>query len=237
MARSYYDVNAVQDYIRAAALRRGMDPVIALRVAKSEGLAPGTWQSNYRKNGRRETSYGPYQLLVGGGLGDQFKAQTGFDPTDPGTVYAQVDFALDHAKNNGWGSWYGARNVGIGNWDGIGGTAPAGGSPPPVPPQPKLQPTDMPPPSLAGIGSPNTPMAQPQQMITDAPFPPAPAAPPQGAVDNSKLAGISGLLSMMSKEREQQPLQIQQPEVHRPQFNGLPQVLSLLAPKQRRWSV
>src|SRR5690242_15775458 len=77
MARSYYDLQAVQDYLLAGAQRRGMDPRIALRVAKSEGLAPGTWQSNVVKNGRRERSYGPFQLYVDGGLGNQFKAQTG----------------------------------------------------------------------------------------------------------------------------------------------------------------
>lgn len=118
-----------------------------------------------------------------------------------------------------------------------GGTAPQVPPQPQPQPQPQLQPTDRPPSLLAGIGSPNTPVAQPpQQMIADAPFPPAPAAPPQGAVDTTKLAGISGLLSMLSNDREQQPMQIPQPEVHRPQYAGIPQPLSLLAPK-RRWAV
>jgi len=239
VARSYYDLADVERHAREAAVRRGMDPDTVVKVMRSEGLAPGVWQSNVVKDGRRETSYGPFQLLVGGGLGDQFKAQTGLDPRDPSSVYAQVDFALDQAKSGGWSPWYGAAKVGVGKWDGIGGAAPAGSAPPPPPPQPQLQPNDYPPGLLSGIGSPNAPTArpQPQQMIADAPFPPAPDAPPQGAVDNSKLAGIAGLLSMVSKSREQQPAaQIPQPQITRPQYNGIPQMLSLLAP-QRRWNV
>jgi hypothetical protein len=73
------------------------------------------------KNGQREPSYGPFQLYMGGGLGNNFLEQTGLDPRDPTTWKKQVDFALGHAKNNGWGSWYGARNAGIGDFQGIGG--------------------------------------------------------------------------------------------------------------------
>ena len=142
-----YDVSAVEQYIRSAAVKRGIDPDIAVRVARSEGLGPGVWQSNYHKNGKRETSYGPYQLLVGGGLGDKFTRKYGKSPSDPSTVYQQVDFALDEAAAGGWSPWYGAAKVGVGNWDGLRG-AKAGSS---------LKPSDMPPMSLSGIGSPNTP--------------------------------------------------------------------------------
>src|SRR3990167_10522328 len=113
----------VESYIRRAATARGIDPDVAVRVARSEGLngnpAEG-WQSHIVKNGVREPSYGPFQLFMGGGLGNMFQKATGLDPRDPDTVYAQIDFALSHAAQNGWGAWYGARKVGIANRQGIG---------------------------------------------------------------------------------------------------------------------
>jgi hypothetical protein len=121
--------NDIEQYIQQAAQRRGIDPSIAVKVAKSEGLAPGVWQSNVVKNGRRETSYGPFQLLVGGGLGDKFKQTTGLDPSDPTSAYQQVDFALDEAAQGGWGPWYGAAKVGVGRWDGLKGAKPLGVTP------------------------------------------------------------------------------------------------------------
>lgn len=119
----------IEAYIRHAAGLRGIDPDTAVKVAKSEGgLKEAALQSYAKKNGVREPSYGPFQLLVGGagtgfptGLGNKFIAQTGLDPSDPANVQAAIDFALDHAKGNGWGAWYGAKNSGIGNWAGIGG--------------------------------------------------------------------------------------------------------------------
>jgi len=111
-------------YIAAKATELGIDPSVAVAVANSEGLnanpADG-WQSGVVKNGQREPSYGPFQLYMGGGLGNNFLKQTGLDPRDPTTWKKQVDFALGHAKTNGWGSWYGARNSGIGDFQGIGG--------------------------------------------------------------------------------------------------------------------
>ena len=73
----------------------------------------------------REPSYGPFQLLVGKGtggkmgMGDDFISKTGLDPRDPSTWRQQVDFALDHAKQKGWGAWYGAARVGIGDRQGL----------------------------------------------------------------------------------------------------------------------
>lgn len=121
------DLIGTEKYIRQRAPFYGIDPDTAVRVAKSEGLAPNTWQSNYRnKAGIREPSYGPFQLLVGGegtgfgsGLGNKFMQQTGLDPRNPATVNQQVDFALKQASQGGWSPWYGAAKVGVGRWDGI----------------------------------------------------------------------------------------------------------------------
>lgn len=113
------DVAATENYIRKAAADRGIDPDVAVRVARSEGLAPNTWQSNVVKDGRRETSYGPFQLLVGGGLGDEFQKVYGKSPSDPSTVQNQIDFALDKAAQGGWSPWYGAAKVGVGERTGL----------------------------------------------------------------------------------------------------------------------
>jgi hypothetical protein len=95
-------------YIIAAAKARGIDPDVALRVAKSEGLAQYAGDEN--------SSFGPYQLHYGGvagggnsvsGLGDRFTAKTGLDARNPTTWKQQVDFALDTATKEGWGAWHG----------------------------------------------------------------------------------------------------------------------------------
>jgi hypothetical protein len=120
------DVDATEHYIRQAAQARGIDPDTAVRVARSEGLARNTWQSNVNHPTRgREPSFGPFQLLVGGqngwptGLGNEFKNQTGLDPSDPKNRQAAIDFALDTASRDGWRQWYGAAKVGVGRFDGI----------------------------------------------------------------------------------------------------------------------
>ncbi len=113
-------------YIAQAAIKRGIDPKTALAVARSEGgLNSWNMQSQYVKNGVQEPSFGPYQLYMGGGLGNAFQKQTGLDPRLAANGPAGVDFALDHAAKNGWGAWYGAKNAGIGNFEGIGESAKA----------------------------------------------------------------------------------------------------------------
>ena len=95
-------------YIRQAAIARGMNPDVAVRVAASEGLFDYT--------GDQGSSFGPFQLHYGGmapggnavgGLGDEFTKATGLHASDPATKKAQIDFALDHAAQNGWGAWHG----------------------------------------------------------------------------------------------------------------------------------
>jgi hypothetical protein len=123
------DIAEVEAYIRSVATTMGIDPNVAVRVAKSEGLAPGVWQSNLKRpDGSREKSYGPFQLFEGGGLGNKFKSQYGVSASDPTTWKQQVNFALGEAKKGGWTPWYGAKNAGIGAFEGIrqGAAAPAG---------------------------------------------------------------------------------------------------------------
>lgn len=115
--------------IRAYAISKGIDPDIAVQVARSEGLAPGVWQSNLQQPYGRERSYGAFQLHVDPtgkrpGLGNEFLAQTGLDPADPANWEAMNRFALDNAAQSGWGPWMGAAKIGVTGMEGIGGTPP-----------------------------------------------------------------------------------------------------------------
>lgn len=135
-AQGQPSVGAMRQYIAQAAAKRGIDPATAIRVAESEGLGKGIWQSNVAKGGKREPSYGPFQMLVGGGdtgfptgLGNAFQEQTGLDPSDPANWQKTVDYALDTAGKSGWGQWYGAKNAGIAPMQGINGPGPSESAP------------------------------------------------------------------------------------------------------------
>jgi hypothetical protein len=116
------DPRGMAGYIRETAKKYGIDPEVALKVARSEGLT--TFQSSVtQKSGKREPSWGAFQLYTGGGLGNQFQKETGLDPSDPKNEKATIDYALRTAAKVGWGPWHGAKNTGIQQWEGIGGEA------------------------------------------------------------------------------------------------------------------
>lgn len=107
--------SAVADFIRAEAIKRGMDPDQAVRVLTAEsGLDIGAV-------GDSGTSFGVGQLHYGGGLGDTFTKQTGLNARDPSTWKQQVPFILDNALSGGWGPWHAWKGQ---PWAGI----PHGGS-------------------------------------------------------------------------------------------------------------
>jgi hypothetical protein len=107
------DPRGLTDYIRETATKYGVDPEVAVRVAQSEGL-----RDPIGDNGK---SFGAFQLYTGGGLGNEFKRDTGLDPGDPQNERATIDYALKRASQMGWGPWHGAARVGIDQWEGIGG--------------------------------------------------------------------------------------------------------------------
>jgi hypothetical protein len=135
-----FDVRKGEDpelvrFVTQTASKYGIDPTAALKVARSEGgLRSRNQQSLVKKNGVQEPSFGPFQLLVGGGntgfpegMGNQFMRETGLDPRDPKNAEAAIDFALGQASKLGWGQWYGAKAAGLDNFAGIGGR-PVGGA-------------------------------------------------------------------------------------------------------------
>ncbi|RWA81512.1 MAG: hypothetical protein EOQ31_31715 [Mesorhizobium sp.] len=138
----------ITDYIIRAATARGIDPNVALTVARGEGGLKNPFRhgegpapkSQAPGLGPLENSFGPFQLYISGtgaGLGDRAVA-AGIDPRK--NWQGGVDFALDEAKRAGWGQWYGAKAAGITGRMGIGG-APGPGpvaasAPSPTPQQP-----------------------------------------------------------------------------------------------------
>lgn len=113
-------------FIRAEATRRGIDPDKAVTVAESEG---GTTPPGNVGKFNTGWSFWPFQLHYGGqgyerfgtvaGMGNSFTAATGWQPGDPAAWRDSVRYALDSAKRNGWGAWYGAKARGITGYHGI----------------------------------------------------------------------------------------------------------------------
>ena len=91
--------------IRTYAASIGADPRVAMAVARSEGFG--------RFDGDRGTSFGDFQMHIGGGLGDHFRRATGKNPADPKNELALDRFALDQAKRGGWAPWHGAARIGV----------------------------------------------------------------------------------------------------------------------------
>jgi hypothetical protein len=112
----------INQYIAAAAQQRGIDPGTALAVAFHEGTASG--QPNARGTFATGSSWWPFQLHYGGagyeqygttpGLGNDFTAQTGWQPGDPRAWRAATDYALDVALQRGWyPTFYGSVPAGV----------------------------------------------------------------------------------------------------------------------------
>lgn len=118
----------VASYIRARSQAKGIDPDTALKVWSAEGRSGDpneAWRArSILKNGKRESSYGPFQLNIEGGVGAQMIKDTGLSPADIRNWKASVDYALDTAKKGGWGPWMGAARIGLAPRAGLGG-APA----------------------------------------------------------------------------------------------------------------
>lgn len=222
----------LEEYIRKAAAARGIDPEIAVRVARSEGgLHDPIRQSGVMKNGVREPSYGPFQLLVGGngtnfpeGLGNRALA-AGIDPRNPNDAYRGIDFALDEASKKGWGQWYGAKAAGLDNYAGIGGR-PSGAMP--QTPQMQTAMADGP----KGQEAYSAPVMG-SMAVAQAPSatPASPAIPPAvsaaAAPGGSKLSDVFGMMAAGPQQGPQfSPVQIMGPSPE--QANALSTLIQAL---------
>jgi peptidoglycan hydrolase-like protein with peptidoglycan-binding domain/lysophospholipase L1-like esterase len=121
-------VGAMEQIIKREATARGIDPVVAVKIFRSEGAS--NYQSQIPKQGKgshagKEASFGPYQLYIGGGMGNQYQQATGRDLTTDNTmdgITNQIRFALDQATKLGWKPWYGRGPAGVGERDGLEGS-------------------------------------------------------------------------------------------------------------------
>lgn len=126
------ETSEIQSIIIEEAKLRGIDPEVALRIFRHEGQ--GSYQSLVPREGKgslngREASFGPWQLYVGGGLGNAYQKETGRDLVSDNTIEGirkQTQFALDAAAKDGWGAWYGRKPAGVGVRDGLSNATPVG---------------------------------------------------------------------------------------------------------------
>lgn len=117
----------IEQFIRASAAARGIDPDIAVRVANSEGGVTEPARVGKFNTGYSWWAFQLHYAMAGSpgvtkptvGMGEGFTKLTGWQPGDPRAWRDSVRYALNRAKASGWGAWYGAAHVGIGKWDGI----------------------------------------------------------------------------------------------------------------------
>jgi hypothetical protein len=133
VAKGYpVEQSKIEAIIAEEARLRNIDPDVAIRLAQHEGIS--SYQSQVPREGKGslnglEASFGPFQLFIGGGLGNQYEKLTGRDLVNDNTeegIRQQTRFALDQAAKNGWGAWYGRKPAGIGVRDGLENAKPIG---------------------------------------------------------------------------------------------------------------
>lgn len=110
-------------FIRSESAKRGLDPDVMVKVARSEGFD--------KFLGDNGTSGSSFQLHVtpggrGNAVGDQFQKTTGLSPLDPANERAAIQFALDDIRAHGLTAYHGAARVGLG--PSAGGAGAGGGS-------------------------------------------------------------------------------------------------------------
>ena len=119
----------MEEIIADEAKLRGIDPSIAIRIFRAEGA--GAYQSQIPRSGRgslggKEASFGPFQLYIGGGMGNEYQNATGRDLTTDNTkegIINQIRFALDQAvTGNGWQPWAGRGPAGVAQYAGLRGS-------------------------------------------------------------------------------------------------------------------
>ena len=113
--------------IRDSAVKNNIDPDTAVRVWRQEGGS--AYQSNITPKNKKtltingkEASFGPFQLYIGGGLGNDYEKKYGVklkDDNTPAGIRRQIDFALKNVRKSGWTPWAGAKAANISKWQGV----------------------------------------------------------------------------------------------------------------------
>lgn len=115
------DPNTVAQYIWRRSRELGVNPNMALGIARFEGLNPNTLGSTtYGNPDAAGYSFGPFQLYSGsrdpsnispGGLAYEFKEKYGAAPSKD-NWQQQVDFSLETMKSRGVTPWHAVRDQG-----------------------------------------------------------------------------------------------------------------------------
>lgn len=115
------DPNSVAQYIWRRARELGIDPNMALGIARFEGLNPNTLGSpTYGNPDAKGYSFGPFQLYSGssdpskiapGGMAYDFLQKYGKAPSRD-NWQQQVDFSLETMKSRGVSPWHAVRDQG-----------------------------------------------------------------------------------------------------------------------------
>lgn len=115
------DIPTIADYIYRRAVQVGVNPDMALGIARNEGLNERTINSpTFGNVDTRGYSFGPFQLFSGsrdprrlapGGLAVEFRQRYGAAPSRD-NWQQQVDFSLDRMRNRGTGAWHAVRDAG-----------------------------------------------------------------------------------------------------------------------------
>lgn len=115
------DIPTIADYIYRRAIERGVNPDMALGIARQEGLNDRTINSpTFGNADTRGYSFGPFQLfsasrdprnIAPGGMAHEFRQQYGANPNRD-NWQQQVDFSIDRMRDRGTGAWYAVRDAG-----------------------------------------------------------------------------------------------------------------------------
>jgi hypothetical protein len=99
---------SLKELIDRSAAAAGISPRKMYGIVAGESGHGDNYDTNVSD---REASYGPFQLNIKGGLGNQFEKETGLKVTDPNTIPAQATWVANYlAKNpnmNVGGTWFG----------------------------------------------------------------------------------------------------------------------------------
>jgi len=106
---------------------RGIEPQVACDVAKSEGGTAAPGLVGHFSTGYSFWQYQLHYAMAGmpgvtdptAGMGEGFTDLTGWRAGDPEAWRDACRYALNTAKRDGWGAWYGAAAIGITGYDGI----------------------------------------------------------------------------------------------------------------------
>jgi hypothetical protein len=98
--------NNLKQIIDAAAVKAGIDPRIMYGIVAGESL-----HGNAYDIGDNGKSFGPFQMYMGGGLGNTFNKQTGLDVRNPASLPQQAEWIANFLAKTPGGirNWHGYR--------------------------------------------------------------------------------------------------------------------------------